>query len=235
MKRAQTVFNIEYIIGGIGSMYRKAMLKKIQYYDTNTVTEDIDLTMKVLQHGNKKNRVIYAADVVAYTESCLSIQALIRQRFRWKWGRYQTFLKNSNMFFNRNKKYTKPLTCIYLPYALYGDFAFFFEPIIIGYILYVTIHYRDLFTLLTACIVLSIYTAINILAEDTIDIGEKILLVVFSPLMYVLLYIMSFVEYVALLKSLGQMHTLRQSLEDGICNWKHVERPNRLSIIPEYE
>ena len=59
MKRAQTLFNVEYIIGGIGSTFRHATLKKVGYYDTNTITEDIDLTMKFLKLGNKDHRVVY--------------------------------------------------------------------------------------------------------------------------------------------------------------------------------
>lgn len=93
MKRAQSLFNIEYIIGGIGSTFRKSILVQVGYYDTNTVTEDIDLTMKVLRGGNKVFRVLYGSDVVAYTEGVLSVVGLIRQRFRWKYGRFSTKLR----------------------------------------------------------------------------------------------------------------------------------------------
>ncbi len=67
MKRAQTIFNIEYIIGGIGSTFRRSALVQVGYYDTDTITEDIDLTMKLLRLGGKDHRVIYGSDVIAYT------------------------------------------------------------------------------------------------------------------------------------------------------------------------
>lgn len=134
MKKAQTLFNIEYIIGGVGSMFRRSILEKVFFYDTNTVTEDIDLTLKILRHGNKKFRVIYGSDVVTFTQGALTVRDLIKQRYRWKWGRYQTFLKNKDLFFSRDKKFTKRLTWFYLPYALFSDITFVIEPVMITYV-----------------------------------------------------------------------------------------------------
>lgn len=117
MKRAEALFNIEYIVGGIASTFRREALEKVNFYDTNTVTEDIDLTMKIIRQGNKRNVVTYGDDVVAYTEGCYSISALIRQRHRWKWGRCQTFYKNLTMFFNSDKKHTRLLTYFFLAFC----------------------------------------------------------------------------------------------------------------------
>jgi biofilm PGA synthesis N-glycosyltransferase PgaC len=224
MKRGQTIYNIEYIIGGIGSTFRKDYLSVIGYYDNNTVTEDIDLTMKMLQHGNKLIRVIYASDVVAYTQSVLSIQDLIKQRYRWKWGRYQTFWKNKYMFFSFDNKFTKALTWIYLPYALFADIAFFFEPLIIIYIFFLLIAYQDYFTLLSAFLVVSFYIMMNILAEDTIPFADKTVMFLLSPTMYFFFYILSFVEYMALIKSLLKIYTLKHSISQRGHVWEPVKR-----------
>lgn len=224
MKRAQTYFNIEYIIGGIGSMFRKSTLERVGYYDTDTITEDIDLTMKILRLGNKSNKVVYAADMIAYTESCLSMKALLRQRYRWKWGRSQTFIKNTSMFFNTDRKYSKGLTFVYLPYALYGDISFLFEPLMAAYIFFVAVYYRDPYTLASAALVLSMYTGINILAEDTLPLRERLSLLFFVPVMYFLFYVLSFAEYVALIRTLFKVHTLKRSIREQDCSWQHVER-----------
>ncbi len=230
MKRAHNAFNIEYIIGGIGSMFRKSIIKQVGYYDTDTVTEDIDLTMKIIRQGNKSNKVLYGSDVIAYTESCLSIGALIRQRFRWKWGRMQTFYKNPRMFFNSQSRYTKMLTFLQLPFAVFGDFAFFFEPILVTYIFFITIFYRDWRTLLSAWIVVSSYLALNVLAEETISIRQRLKLSLFAPLMYFTFYLLSFVEYIALIKSLSRIFTLPSSVKSKVCNWQHVERSGQARI-----
>lgn len=226
MKRALTVANIEYIIGGIGSTFRKSTLEKVGFYDTDTVTEDIDLTMKIIRNGNKKYQAVYAADSIAYTESVLTVRDLIKQRFRWKWGRCQTFFKNKKMFFNSDKKYSKALTFFYLPFAIYGDIAYFFEPLMISYILYITIRYNDLITFLTAFIVISIYIAFNIVFEETIKTKDKILLLTIAPTMYLFFYILSFVEYIALIKAVIKLPKLKDNLNQQICHWQHVNRRN---------
>lgn len=224
MKRAQSFFNIEYIIGGIGSVFRRKFIEQIGCYDGDTITEDIDLTMKILQHGNKNYRVIYGSDVVAYTESVLSIKDLLKQRFRWKWGRSQTFYKNRNLFFNSNTIFTKALTFFYLPYAIFCDIAFFFEPFMIGYIFYIVIHYGDIITLISALFVISIYLVINVFMETTLTLRQKLQLIPLVPSMYFFFYILSFVEYFALIKMMITLPSLKSSLKKNMCNWTHVTR-----------
>lgn len=224
MKKAQTTYNIEYIIGGIGSTFRQSILKQVDYYDEDTVTEDIDLTMKILRLGNKNIRVAYASDVIAHTQSVLTLPDLIKQRYRWKWGRCQTFLKNATLFFSRNDQHTKGLTWLYLPYAIFSDGAFLLEPVIVSYILFVTLWYREPFTLISALAVITFYLVMNILSEDTLKTSDKLKLIVIAPSMYFLFYVLSFVEYVALTKSLTNLPNLNKSLADKESRWKPVTR-----------
>ena len=225
MKRAQTVFNIEYIIGGIGSMFRRSYLRQIEFYDTNTVTEDIDITMKILHTGNRKHRVIYGADVVAYTQHALTMHDVVKQRYRWKWGRYQTFLKNKDMFFSTDSKYTKGLTWFYLPFALFSDVAFFFEPIMTAFIWAIIVYYGDFSSFLTMLAVTSFYLGISILAEDTYSPREKAKLLAVVPVMYFLFYILSMVEYVVLVRSWFNLHDLKRSLHSNKNSWQPITRP----------
>ncbi len=224
MKRAQTLFNIEYIIGGIGSTFRKSAIELVNYYDTDTFTEDIDLTMKIINQGNIDYKAIYGCDVIANTESVLNIKSLIKQRYRWKYGRSQTFYKNRKMFFSSEDKYTKLLTWIYLPYALFCDLAFFLEPLMMFYIFYVVLKYGDYLTLISAMSLCVGYIILNILAEDTLKLKEKIKYLLASPTMYFYMYVMSFVEYVALIKAMINIFNLKNSLKKNICSWQHVER-----------
>lgn len=224
MKRAQTVFNIEYIIGGIGSTFRRSALQQVGFYDTDTITEDIDLTMKFLLLGNKRHRVIYGSDVIAYTESVLDLGGLIRQRFRWKYGRAQTFLKNKALFFSADRKNSQWLTQFYLPYAIFSDIAFFFEPFMVSYIAYVVIRYGDWTTLASAIAVIGGYIALNILAEDTIPRKQKGFLVIMAPFMYLFFYLLSYVEYLALIKTYSKFWEIPKSIKAGSCGWTHVAR-----------
>ena len=224
MKRAQTVFNIEYIIGGIGSTFRKSVLSEIGYFDTDTVTEDIDITMKIIRNGNKTYRAIYGSDVIAYTESVLDVRGLIKQRYRWKWGRSQTFFKNRKMFFNKDAKFTKGLTFIYLPFAIFGDFAFLLEPLLLAFLVFISIYFKNPLTLLSAMAVFIFYLSLNIFAEDTISTKDKLKLVIIAPTMYFYFFILSFVEYVALIKALLNLRHIKSSIEEARCSWDHVAR-----------
>lgn len=224
MKKALTVFQIEYIIGGVGSMFRKNFIEKLDFYDVNTVTEDIDLTMKILKNGGKEFKVIYASDVRSYTQSVLSIKDLVKQRYRWKWGRYQTFLKNKKLFFSTNKKYNKRLSWFYLPFAVYSDVAFFFEPIVLFFMMILIFVYHDITSLTSAVMVVCFFMSINILGEESLTLKEKIIYILITPFMYFLFYILSYVEYAALIKSWIKIPHLSKSLLENKSHWKPVER-----------
>ncbi len=225
MKRALTVFNIEYIVGGIGSVFRRTALEKVGFYDTDTITEDIDLTMKILQNGGKNWKVIYGASVVAYTEGVLSLSGLIKQRYRWKFGRSQAFYKNRNLFFNTDKKHNRLLTWVNLPFAIYSDLAFFFEPLIISYIFYIIFRYTDWVTFISAVVVVGGYITMNVVMEPTIPWRRRLKLAILAPSMYVFFYVLSFVEYVALIRGMLNILKIKHSIKNGGCGWQHVERP----------
>jgi poly-beta-1,6-N-acetyl-D-glucosamine synthase len=224
MKKAQTILNVEYIIGGIGSMFRASVLKDVNYYDTNTMTEDIDLTMKIIMKGNKSKRVVFAADALTYTEAVPSFSSLIRQRFRWKYGRMQTFLKNPNIFFNPHKKYSKQLTWLMLPFAIFQELLFVAEPIVVGYIFYTSIKYHSTATMVFALTVISSYIILNIWSTTHLSIKDKIRLTMLAPPMYFLMYMMSVIEYIALVQAIIKLPKLRASISGERTTWKSPER-----------
>jgi len=227
MKRALTVFNMEYIVGGVGSTFRRSVLLKAGLYDTDTMTEDIDLTVKLIrEYGNKKYRIHYASDALAYTEHVLSFGALIKQRFRWKYGRFQTLLKNTELFFSDDLKYDKRLTWYQLPYALVGEFVLLLEPILVGYILFVVVRYADITSLLSVYIIVTSFIFLMLLGEETEKFQVKAGLALLLPLAYVLMYILTAVEFAALIKSIRQAPQLfRRELTEA--SWEHVERSNQ--------
>jgi len=230
MKKAHKELNIEYIIGGIGSVFKRSKLEEVGYYDVNTVTEDIDLTMKILSLGNKENICALVPEAVAYTENVPNLKDLVKQRFRWKWGRCQTFLKNKEMFFNKSKKHNKLLTYIYLPYAIFGDIAYLFEPILFGFILYTSIVFSDPTPLIGAFSFFGIYSVLNIFADKNITKRDQFVYVITLPIIFVLSYaILAYAEYVALIKTVIQLNTLKSSIEKNECHWSHVERVNYIN------
>ncbi|MCC7304136.1 glycosyltransferase family 2 protein [bacterium] len=230
-KKALTVGNIEYIVGGVGSVFRASILKKVGYYDTNTITEDIDLTMKIVRLGNKKNRVIYAEDVVAYTEGVMSGYALFIQRFRWKLGRFQTFWKNKELFFNPSKKYTAFLTFMYLPFQLFSEFAFLLDPLFIGYVIYLTLQSGTLSTYLSILVFVMFFTVLAIALDRESSAQQRILLLLLSPFAYFMFIAISVVEYSGLIKCLTRWKDVIYADRLERCSWVPVARKGAITKV----
>ena len=224
MKRALTTLNMEYIIGGVGSTFRRNIVKAVEYYDTDTMTEDIDFTMKIInRQGNKHNRVIFAADVITYTEGVMTFGALVKQRFRWKYGRMQTFVKNRSIFFSRDEKHTKQLAWLNLPYILFSELMLLFEPIFTGFVIYTSIRYAGVAGFAATYVFVSGFSLVNIIAESTESIKNKITLVSYIPLAYPLLMLMSLVDFFALLKSLRRFPDILRG-RNQVSHWTSPER-----------
>lgn len=225
LKRALNVLQSEYIIGGVGSTFRKSVIKKVGLYDTDTMTEDIDLTMKIVGLGNKKYQLGYGYDVHTYTQGVLNIRDLVKQRFRWKYGRMQTFIKNRRLFFNRDKKYSKTLTMYQLPYAVIGEVALLAEPIFILFIFTNALLYKDLFSLFWIMGFMTFYMGAIILNDTLVPLRERLKLMAHTPIIWFLFYLIVFVEFSALIKCLLRLPTIRKSMASASASrWEHVKR-----------
>jgi cellulose synthase/poly-beta-1,6-N-acetylglucosamine synthase-like glycosyltransferase len=224
MKRGQAQWGAEYIIGGIGSMFRRSMLQKVSYYDTNTMTEDIDLTFKILVNKSKREKIVFAADSIVYTEAVHSLGALMRQRYRWKYGRNQTYLKNRPYFFSKDARHSRIVSWFMLPFSIFQDMMFLFEPLIIAWFIYLAVAFGDTLTLVTAIIVMSTYVILNIWSSLHLSFRSKLRLSLLSPLMYFMMFVLTFAEYYALIKALILLPKLKQSIQRNEFTWKSPER-----------
>jgi biofilm PGA synthesis N-glycosyltransferase PgaC len=221
MKRASSFFNIEYIIGGIGSVFRRSALEAVNYYDTNSVVEDMDLTFKLLRLGNKEHRIVYGSDVICYTEGVLSVAGLLKQRYRWKYGHFQTLLKYSDMFFSREEKYAKQFTWFYLPFVFYSEFALLVEPIMPLFILFLFYWFGDFVSLCSGLAVVSIATTLHIFAEETLTLREKAHMAVSAPIVYFANFFYLFIWYISVLRTFAN---IRNILSDTNSKWEPVKR-----------
>jgi cellulose synthase/poly-beta-1,6-N-acetylglucosamine synthase-like glycosyltransferase len=225
MKKAQTAFNLEYIIGGIGSMFRRETLAEVGYYDTNTMTEDIDLTLKIIAvKGNRSSRVVFAADALVYTEAVPSFRSLVKQRTRWKYGRAQTFYKNRRLFFSRERKHTVLLSWLALPTVVVQEFTALLEPLSVAFILTLGIVFHDLATILSSVALMTAFSALNILGNTHISRRERWVMVAASPLMYPGFYLITVVEYLALGYLIAKLHRLPASVSKNQVTWVSPER-----------
>lgn len=222
-KKFYRLTNSELIVGGVASTYRTSTLREVGYYDTDTQTEDIGLSMKIAAQGNVSNRLIYAPDVVAYTQGVQSLKALMKQRYRWKLGNIQNLIKFSKSFSLRNKEQSAILRYYRVPMAYFGEFLLLLEPIILFYVLAMSVKLASPILFIGSYLVITGYILLTVLSDEHYTVKEKIQMSMYAPSMYFLFYIMDFVQFVAVVRCL--MHpkkVLRKVETDG--RWVSPER-----------
>lgn len=84
------------VVPGATGAWRKDKILSIGGYLEDTLTEDADLTLRLLAHGEK---IVYAPKAISRTEAPETISGLIKQRFRWSFGTFQCLYKNRRLFF----------------------------------------------------------------------------------------------------------------------------------------
>ncbi len=89
-----TLGAVSVVPGALGAWRTSAVLEAGGYH-TDTVAEDADLTMALLQRGY---RVQYEDMALAYTEAPVNANGLMRQRFRWSFGILQSVWKHRSAF-----------------------------------------------------------------------------------------------------------------------------------------
>jgi len=98
-RRALDLFHVVTVVPGAIGAWRTGPVRTAGGYPLNTVAEDADLTMNLLEQGLK---VDYEDRSLAYTEAPIDAKGLMRQRFRWSFGMLQAVWKHRGAFV-RNK------------------------------------------------------------------------------------------------------------------------------------
>jgi len=90
-RRALNTLNAVSVVPGAIGAWRTAAVKEAGCYHHDTVAEDADLTMALLEAGYCVN---YEDRALAYTEAPTTANGLMRQRFRWSFGIMQAVWKH---------------------------------------------------------------------------------------------------------------------------------------------
>ncbi|NMC77368.1 MAG: glycosyltransferase family 2 protein [Candidatus Methanofastidiosa archaeon] len=97
-KRIQSLFKTILIVPGAFGAFRMKYVKTVGQYDHDTITEDFDLTFKVL----KRAKVLFAPNALAWTICPDTIKTWYRQRVRWSRGEIETLWKHRDLFFRKH-------------------------------------------------------------------------------------------------------------------------------------
>jgi cellulose synthase/poly-beta-1,6-N-acetylglucosamine synthase-like glycosyltransferase len=229
-KKLYSITNCELIVGGVGSTYRKSVLDKVGHYDTDTTTEDIGLSMKIVSAGNNKNRLVYAADVAAMTEPVIGFKSLLQQRYRWKLGNLQNAYKHRRLIFSKDKRYSKTLTWYRMPMSFIGELLLLLEPFTFGYIAYISLHFVTPVLLIGAYMTITGYILMNIWPDEHLSLRGKIKSSIYAPFLYFIFYIMNLIQLVAAFRCIRNVKKI-SNLSSQESNWVPVKRAGRATTF----
>lgn len=223
LKGSEEALGLEYIIGGVGSTFRRQAMVVVGGYDTDSVTEDIDFTLKLITaFGNQTARFGYANDVMAYTPPVQTFNELIQQRLRWKYGRFKALVKYRQLLFNLTGPYTKTLSWWKLPKVYLEEGLMLLEPVVIVWVLGMAIAYLDPTTIVSILIFYTVFALATFIPEDLSPL-ERVQLLLIAPLTYLILYVINVVDWVCLIRCLGKWRSIVQN-RDQTARWEHVQR-----------
>ncbi|MFP5312041.1 MAG: glycosyltransferase family 2 protein [Actinomycetes bacterium] len=228
-KKLYSLLNCEFVVGGVASTYRTRVLRKVDFYDTDTLTEDIGLSTKITSLGNRRFRMIYGADVVAKTEGVLTFRALAKQRYRWKYGSIQNLVKYRGLTLNPSRRYTPSLTYYRMPMALLSEFTLLVSPLAWTYAVYWSLATYTPALIVGAYATITAYTLLTIWMDENLTRRERARLSVYAPTAYFLFYIMDLVQLTAAVRCIVRSRGLVRRPE--INTWKSPQRAAHGAVI----
>lgn len=177
-RRLFDVFGVVPVVPGPLASFRKKDLKEIGFYDKDTLTEDFDVTIKLL----KTTRIVQAlTEAYVYTEAPVTWKDFIKQRTRWNKGTFQTIVKHRNVFSNARFGYLRNLTFQYVLLSMI--FVPFVSIISLFVILIAVLTGSGLQTLIVLLVFMLIQVTYSFLAVQMDE--EDLKLVVYAPLFVV--------------------------------------------------
>jgi len=201
-KKAYDMLNAEYIVSGIGAMYRKFAVEKIGGIPKDTMTEDIDTSLLISLLGNKYFKIKYAEDIVTYMEPVHSFNDLLKQRFRWKFGNMQAMFKSRKDLFGGDTQMSHSLRWWRFPLAIWAELSMLVEVGFMGFMIWISVFQGNGLFLLASYLVATSLCAITVLADGSESWQEKKKLLPFIGIMYILSLVMNVVQLYASLRCL---------------------------------
>lgn len=198
-KRGHAIMGAEYIFGGACASFRRVVFDQVGLFDEKNKTEDIEMSMRLRHEGF---RCTYAEDVICYTEGASDFRGLIDQRVRWKKGRFDTFIKYRSMFFSTEESHNFFLSFFVLPFSLLAEFQLIFEPIAIAILVTYSIITQEFLSLAVGVLfIFLVYVATAIFSGKR----PRPFLILLFPFTWPLFYVLDWVEFMALWKSLKML------------------------------
>ena len=106
IKRAQQLFGRIFTVSGVLTAFRRSAVHQVDYWSTDVLTEDIDITWKLYRAGWEVRFEPRALTWILMPET---LRGLWRQRLRWATGGAQVLFKNLDAFLHPSQRLVWPL------------------------------------------------------------------------------------------------------------------------------
>lgn len=103
-KRAFAELNCMTVVPGSNSAWRKSVVEQLGYYKSDTLAEDAELTMRLLNAGYY---VVYENRATSYEECPETVRDFMKQRSRWSYGILQVAWKHKRHIARSSNKALK--------------------------------------------------------------------------------------------------------------------------------
>ncbi len=117
-KQAEALQGVVFVIGGAAAAFRREVFETVGGYHVGLLTEDLELSLRIHEAGLK---IGYIVGAVVYTEGPVTLAGLLKQRIRWKRGRFQVIFP---FFFSRKEAANKRFFWLTLPAILLADLQY---------------------------------------------------------------------------------------------------------------
>ena len=174
-RRVFDIFGVVPVVPGPLAAFRKKALREIGFYDKDTLTEDFDITVKILKAG----KVVQAlSNAVVYTEAPATWRDFYRQRLRWNRGTFQTLRKHWNVLRHSRFGFVHTLTFPYVLISmLFIPFASIFTIISLAYAVLSGYGFQVLYVMAGFMLLQATYSLLALQMDN-----EDLKLIIFSPL-----------------------------------------------------
>jgi len=139
------------------TLFRKSALLKAGMFDTNNITEDLEIAWRLRKLGY---RIGFAYEAEVYTEVPNNIKSLWRQRTRWYRGKLSNIIKHRDMLLNPKYGY---FGMFVLPFSLASEVAALATIYFLAYM--------GMYTLFWNAKLLSVYLSTNSLSLANLITG----------------------------------------------------------------
>lgn len=208
----EPVNGILVIPGAIGA-FRRADILQIGGFTADTLTEDNELSLRILCQGYK---VSNEPEAVGFTEAPQHLKMLLKQRVRWKVGTVQVFNKFRKQAFSSPNKW---LRYVVMPYSLLFTLILPVITPLADFCLLYDIIFREgsLFPFYLAFILVDFLIGSCILIKNK----EPFSLILFLPLQRLLLRQVVFLVY---------LNVLLKYFKGGLFEWDKIAKLGNVEV-----